>query len=118
MQVLHWACTWRLYILAGQKAWQAAVPIYSAVILMRILQRPWWWVILLYVPVAGNVMALVVWSDTCRAFGFRRVGQVILTLITLGPTSTTEGAPATTHTTATTGRLWTRAFWGRSSLLR
>lgn len=84
MQVLHWACTWRLYILAGQKAWQAAVPIYSAVILMRILQRPWWWVILLYVPVAGNVMALVVWSDTCRAFGFRRVGQVILTLITLG----------------------------------
>lgn len=82
--MLHWACTWRLYILAGQKAWQAAVPIYSAVILMRILQRPWWWVILLYVPVAGNVMALVVWSDTCRAFGFRRVGQVILTLITLG----------------------------------
>ena len=84
MQALHFVCTWRLYSLAGQKAWQAAVPVYSAVILLRIVQRPWWWVILLYVPVVGNVMALVIWSDTCRAFGFRRVWEVLLTLVTLG----------------------------------
>lgn len=84
MQVLHFVCTWRLYVLAGQKAWQAAVPVYSAVILMRIVQRPWWWTILLYVPVVGNVMALVLWSDTARAFGFRRVWEVVLTLASAG----------------------------------
>lgn len=84
MQALHFVCTWRLYVLAGQKAWQAAVPVYSAIVLMRIVQRPWWWVILLYIPVVGNVMALVIWSDTCRAFGFRRFWEVLLTLLTLG----------------------------------
>ena len=84
MQALHFVCTWRLYALAGQKPWQAAVPVYSAVVLMRIVQRPWWWTILLYIPVVGNVMAFVLWSDTSRAFGFRRVWEVVLTLVSLG----------------------------------
>lgn len=84
MQALHWACTWKLYVLSGHKAWEAAVPVYSSVVLMRIIQRPWWWTILLYVPVVGVVMAFVVWSDLSRAFGFRRLWEVLLTLLTLG----------------------------------
>ena len=84
MQVLHAICTWKLYRLAGYKAWAAAVPFYSVWILLKIINRPWWWIILLYTPIAGCVMALVIWTDTTRAFGYRSPIWVILSIVTLG----------------------------------
>ena len=84
MQVLHALCTWKLYKLAGYKAWAAAVPFYSAWILLKIIDRPWWWIILIYTPVVGCVMAFVIWTDMTRAFGYRSTAWVILSIVTLG----------------------------------
>ena len=84
MQAVHFVCTCKLYTLSGHKAWEAAVPFYSAYILMKIIQRPWWWTILLYIPVVGNVMALVIWTDTSRAFGYRGVWWTLLAVVTVG----------------------------------
>ena len=84
MQAVHFVCTCKLYTLSGHKAWEAAVPFYSAYILIKIIQRPWWWTILLYIPVVGNVMALVIWTDTSRAFGYRGVWWTLLAVFTLG----------------------------------
>ena len=38
LQIIHFLGTWKLYVSAGFKAWQAAVPIYNAVILMKIIK--------------------------------------------------------------------------------
>ncbi|MDD4820098.1 MAG: signal peptidase I [Flavobacteriales bacterium] len=84
MQLLHFVCTWKLYTLAGYKTWQAAVPFYSAYILMKIIDRPWWWFLLLYIPVVGNIMTMVIWTDTSRAFGYRGFKWCLLSIITLG----------------------------------
>ena len=84
MQLLHFVCTWKLYTLAGYKMWQAAIPFYSAFILMKIINRPWWWFLLLYIPVVGNIMAMVVWTDTSRTFGYRDFKWCFLSIITLG----------------------------------
>lgn len=69
VQVIHFAGTWKLYHIAGRKPWEAAVPIYNAVILMRIINRPWWWVILLFIPIVNLIMFPVVWVETLRSFG-------------------------------------------------
>ncbi len=84
MQVLHAICTWKLYRLAGYKAWAAAVPFYSAWIMLKIIDRPWWWIILMYLPVVGCVMAFVIWTDMTRAFGYRSTTWVVLSIVTLG----------------------------------
>ena len=38
IQVLHAACTWKMYVAAGRKAWEATIPIYNAVVLMKIIK--------------------------------------------------------------------------------
>ena len=48
IQVIHFLGTWKLYIRAGRKAWEAAVPVYNAIVLMKIIRRPAWWVFLLF----------------------------------------------------------------------
>ena len=54
LQLIHFLGTWKLYVTAGFKAWQAAVPIYNAVVLMKIINRPKWCVILLFINYQFN----------------------------------------------------------------
>ncbi len=84
VQLVHFACTWKLYIKAGRKAWEAAVPVYNAVILMKIINRPWWYTILLFVPIVNLIMFPVVWVETLRSFGRNSTTDTILGLVTFG----------------------------------
>ncbi len=84
VQLIHFAGTWKLYQTAGRKAWEAAVPVYNAVVLMKIINRPWWWTILLFVPIVNLIMFPVVWVETLRSFGKNSTADTVLVLITFG----------------------------------
>lgn len=84
IQLIHFAGTWRLYQIAGRKSWEAAVPIYNAIILMKIINRPWWWTILLFVPIVNLIMFPVLWVETLRSFGRNSTTDTVLVLITCG----------------------------------
>ncbi|AWH85224.1 signal peptidase I [Flavobacterium album] len=84
VQVIHFLGTWKLYEKAGRKRWEAAVPVYNAVVLMQIINRPKWWTILLFIPVVNLIMFPVVWVQTLRAFGKRSSTDTILGIVTLG----------------------------------
>ncbi|NND16366.1 MAG: signal peptidase I [Eudoraea sp.] len=84
VQVVHFLGTWRLYVKAGRKAWEAAVPIYNAVILMKIIKRPWWWVILLFIPIINLLMFPVIWVETIRSFGRNKIWESWVVVLTLG----------------------------------
>jgi len=84
IQVIHFAGTWKLYQRANREAWEAAVPIYNAVILMKIINRPKWWVILLFIPVINQLMFPILWMETARSFGFNKRKDTAFVLLTLG----------------------------------
>ena len=84
VQVVHFLATWKLYQKAGRKPWEAAVPIYNAIVLMKIINRPTWWTILLFVPVVNLIMIPVVWVETIRSFGKNSTTDTVLVLVTLG----------------------------------
>ena len=84
IQVIHFLGTWKLYVKSGRKAWEAIIPIYNAIILMGIINRPKWWVILLFIPIINLLMFPIIWIETCRSFGFNSNKDTILVVITLG----------------------------------
>ena len=84
IQGIHFLGTWKLYVKAGRKAWEAIIPVYNAVILMRIINRPRWWVILLFIPIINLIMFPVVWVETIRSFGKNSTPDTWLTFLTLG----------------------------------
>ncbi|WP_046744219.1 signal peptidase I [Kordia zhangzhouensis] len=86
VQVIHFLGTWKLYIKAGRKAWEAAIPVYNAVVLMKIINRPkeWYWVILLFVPIVNLIVFPVLWVETIRSFGRTDRMETILVIVTLG----------------------------------
>jgi signal peptidase I len=84
VQVLHFLGTWKLYVKAGRKAWEAAVPIYNGIVLMQIINRPKWWIILLFIPIVNLLMFPVIWIETIRTFGFYKKIDSLLAIVTLG----------------------------------
>ena len=84
VQVIHFLGTWKLYVKAGRKAWEAAIPVYNAIVLMQIINRPKWWVILLFIPIINLLMFPVVWVETLRSFGKNKISDTWLGILTLG----------------------------------
>ena len=84
IQAVHFLGTWKLYTRAGQAAWKAAVPIYNAIVLMKIINRPRWWVVLLFLPIINLIMFPVIWVETLRSFGKNSSLDTLLGIATLG----------------------------------
>ncbi len=84
IQAIHFLGTWKLYVKAGYKAWEAAVPVYNAYILTKIINRHWSWVILLFIPMVNVIMLPIIWVETLRAFGKNKDLDTVLGVITLG----------------------------------
>ena len=58
IQIIHFLGTWKLYEIAGRKRWEALIPVYNAIILMKIIGRPTWWTLLLFIPIINLLLAL------------------------------------------------------------
>ena len=84
IQVIHFLGTWKLYVKAGRKAWEAAIPMYNAIVLMQIINRPKWWVILLFIPIINLLMFPVIWVETIRSFGKNTLLDTWLVLLSFG----------------------------------
>ena len=84
IQVIHFLGTWKLYVKAGRKAWEAIIPIYNAVVLMQIINRPKWWVVLLFIPIINLLMFPIIWIETIRSFGKNSNLDSFLVIATLG----------------------------------
>ena len=84
LQIIHFLGTWKLYIASGHKAWQAVIPVYNAVILMKIINRPKWWVFLLFIPTINLVMLGIIWVEILRSFGKNKMSDTFLVLLSFG----------------------------------
>jgi len=84
VKLIHGLGTWKLYTKANHKAWEAFIPIYNGVVLMKIITRPWWWLILMFLPIVNLIMIPAAWVETARAFGKDSKLDALLCIITLG----------------------------------
>ena len=76
--------TWKFFKSAGRSNWEAWVPVYRTVILLKIVDRPKWWAILCYIPVIDNIMSIIISYEVLHIFGFRDNKYILLTIPTCG----------------------------------
>jgi hypothetical protein len=82
------ASGWVIFKKAGKPGWASIVPIYSGLVLLQIIGRPWWWILLFllaFIPFVGwlavLVLSVIVCHDLAVSFGKGwgyTVGMVLL----------------------------------------
>lgn len=66
---------------AGEAGWKALVPVYSEAIWCKIIGRPMWWSILLWIPVVGLFIGAGMLVDLARSFKKYSFGEHALAVI-------------------------------------
>ncbi len=67
--VLVIAGLWKTFTKAGEPGWAAIIPIYNYIVLLKIIGRPIWWIILLFIPFVNFVVLIIMMIDLAKAFG-------------------------------------------------
>ncbi len=44
-----------------KNAWYAYIPFFNFLLMCQVIGRPWWWVFLLFVPLANTIVLIIVW---------------------------------------------------------
>ena len=74
----------RLFKLAGVDGWKSLIPVYNIVMHLQIINRPKWWVILVFIPVINLLMIPVIWVEFIKRFNHNSKLDRVLVIITLG----------------------------------
>ena len=67
--VLSIVSLWVVFQKAGQPGWGAIIPIYNVFLMIKIAQKPGWWLILYLVPLVNIVIGIIVSIEIARHFG-------------------------------------------------
>lgn len=67
--ILWIAGMWKIYAKADQPGWAAIIPIYNIYIWCKIVGRPGWWVILLFIPFVNIVIDIILSIDLAKSYG-------------------------------------------------
>ena len=60
---------WKIYEKAGEPGWAVIVPFYNLLIFLKIVNKPWWWLFLLMIPIANIVLLIILIHRLSRSFG-------------------------------------------------
>jgi hypothetical protein len=80
------ASMWTVFTKAGQPGWAAIIPIYNIITLLKIVGKPWWWLFLYIIPIAGIVFLVWTYNMLSKSFGKTEgftVGLVFLGIVFL-----------------------------------
>jgi hypothetical protein len=69
LQIFMIICMWKIYAKAGEPGWACIVPIYNIIVLLKIVNKPAWWFILLIIPIVGLIIAIIVLHRLSLSFG-------------------------------------------------
>ena len=76
--------TQKLFVLAGISSWKSLIPIYNIINLLNVINRPKWWIILVFIPVINLIMIPVIWVELAKRFNHNSRLDRILVIITFG----------------------------------
>jgi len=60
---------WKIYVKAGKPGWAVLVPIYNTLVMLEIVGKPWWWILLMLIPVVNIVFAIWMLNLLSKSFG-------------------------------------------------
>jgi len=67
--VLVIVAMWKVFTKAGEPGWYSIIPIWSTIVLLKIVGRPMWWFLLFFIPIVNIVIMVIVLNDLSKSFG-------------------------------------------------
>ncbi len=63
---------------AGEQSWKALIPIFNIYVWIKILNKPWWWLLLVFIPVVNVVLFIGLTVEILNHFGKRKIFEHVI----------------------------------------
>jgi len=67
-----------LFRKAGKNGWISLIPVYNLVVITRIIKRPWWLIVLLPVPLVGEIVGVYIYLEFITGFKKHNFPELLL----------------------------------------
>ena len=67
--VLEIVALWFVLEKAGEPGWAAIIPIYNYLMVIKIAGKPWWFFLLMFIPIANIVIYIIILNGLSKSFG-------------------------------------------------
>ena len=75
---------WKIYTKAGKPGWAVIIPIYNAIVLLEIVDKPLWWILLMLIPIVNVIISIIITVELAKKFGQSvgfAIGLILLPII-------------------------------------
>ena len=76
---------WRIFEKAGKPGWAFLIPFYNVIVLLEIINKPWWWLLLMiFVPLGSLIWGIWATNLLAKSFGKNEgftVGLILFSFI-------------------------------------
>lgn len=63
-------CYWKIFEKAGKPGWASIIPIYSTIVMLEIIGKPWWYIFMFLIPIYGwFILPILLLHDFSKSFG-------------------------------------------------
>ena len=95
-------CYWRIFERAGEPGWAAIIPIVRTITILKIIDRPWWWFLLMLIPFIGiiwaiwalNLLVIMHGKSSFFTFGVLLLPMIFLPILAFGKNTFGEASDA------------------------
>lgn len=75
---------WLIFVKAARPGWAAIIPVFNVLVLLEIINKPWWWVLLMMIPGLNIIFMIWTLNLLSKCFGKNEsftIGLIILPFI-------------------------------------
>lgn len=67
--MIRYVALWFVFQKAGEPGWAAIIPVYNILIAVKIAGKPWWYILLLLIPIVNIVIGIMILHGISKSFG-------------------------------------------------
>jgi len=82
--MIRYVSLWFVFKKAGEQGWAAIIPVYNILIAIKIAGKPWWYILLLLIPIVNIIIGIMILHGISKNFGkggWFTVGLIFLRVI-------------------------------------
>jgi hypothetical protein len=69
MKVIQTVGLWFLFKKADEPGWASIIPVYNLLMVIKVAGKPWWYILLLLIPIVNIVIAILILNGLSKGFG-------------------------------------------------
>ena len=86
ISMIRYVSLWFVFKKAGEPGWAAIIPVYNILIAVKIAGKPWWYILLLLIPIVNIIIGIMILHGISKSFGkggWYTVGLIFLRVVFL-----------------------------------